>query len=346
MFLDQARDRARLPVVLLSGFLGSGKTTLVNALLRDPRLSETAVAINEFGEIPLDQLLIEHDGDSTVVMANGCLCCNLSGDMEDAVMRIFSRRQNGDLPAFKRLIVEPSGLADPGPIAQAILRNPVLAAVLRLEAIITTVDAVFAEAQIARHGETRRQVALADRLVITKGDLAEDGSAGRLRDVLRHINPAAEIFEVRHGAVDAAAVLPAGFVDPAALSDELLVAEVAPVAHAHHHAERTVSVSLVAHQKLRWRAVEAWLREVRVANASRLLRIKGVLNCAEAAGPVVVQGVQHVLHAPVCLKAWPDQDHRSRLVLILEGGDTGAIARDWLASLPAMLAQEAVLCAP
>jgi G3E family GTPase len=167
LFMSEEADRDRMPVVLLSGFLGSGKTTLVNALLRDARLADTAVAVNEFGAVPLDRALIDHGEDSTVVMANGCLCCNLSGDMETAVMRLFSRRESGALPRFKRLIIEPSGLSDPAPIAQAILRNPMMARALRLEAIVTTVDALFAETQLARHAETQKQVALADTLVLT-----------------------------------------------------------------------------------------------------------------------------------------------------------------------------------
>src|ERR1700712_574760 len=138
-FLTQTTDRNRLPVALLSGFLGSGKTTLVNALLRDPRMAGTAVAVNEFGEIPLDHDLIDHGADKTVVMANGCLCCNLAGDMEDAVMRLFSRREGGEVPRFERLIIEPSGLSDSAPVARAILRNPMMSRVFRLETIVTVV---------------------------------------------------------------------------------------------------------------------------------------------------------------------------------------------------------------
>ena len=157
--LGREAEDQRLPVVLLSGFLGSGKTTLVNAVLRDPRMANTAVAVNEFGSVPIDGDLIDHGADRTITMANGCLCCNLSGDMEDAVMRLFSRRQTGELPGFARLIVEPSGLSDPAPIAQAILRNPLMARALRLEAIVATVDAVFAASQLGRYPETRKQIA-------------------------------------------------------------------------------------------------------------------------------------------------------------------------------------------
>jgi len=328
MFLDQAADRQRLPVVLLSGFLGSGKTTLVNALLQDPRLADTAVAINEFGEVALDQMLIAHDRDATVVMANGCLCCNLAGDMEDAVMRVFSRRQSGDLPAFKRLIVEPSGLADPAPIAQAVLRNPVMSRALRLAAIVTTVDAVFAGAQSTQFPEFSKQVSLADTVVLTKGDLAEPGGVDLATDIVRRLNPAARLLGAERGAVDVADVLPARFYDAAA-PDDVMARALPESAEHHHHSAQVASVSLTALRPLQWRAFDAWLRGIRLSLGERLLRVKGIVHVAEAGGPVVIQGVHHVLHPPVLWGEWPDEDRRTRVVLILQGGDAGSVAASW-----------------
>jgi len=328
MFLDRAADRQRLPVVLLSGFLGSGKTTLVNTLLRDPRLRDTAVAINEFGEVPLDQLLVSHDRDATVVMANGCLCCNLAGDTEEAVMRIFSRRQTGDLPAFRRLIIEPSGLADPAPIAQAILRNPVMSRALRLACIVTTVDMLLAESHLARHPEFRKQVALADTVVLTKSDLVNAQVHARVTPLMRDLNPAAPMVPAVQGLIDAANVLPACFFDLGAPDD--LPPRVMPDAlHAHDHAASTASVSLVADKPLPWRAFDDFLRGIRLSLGDTLLRVKGIVDIVEARGPVVVQGVHHVLHPPVVLGAWPDADHRTRLVLILQGTDPGAVSESW-----------------
>ncbi len=169
-FFTEELDRSRIPVAIVSGFLGSGKTTLINALLKDQRLARTAVAINEFGEVPIDQHLIDHGEDRTIVMANGCLCCNLAGDMEDAVMRVFSRRESGDIPDFDRLIVEPSGLSDPAPIAHAILRHPVMSRTFSLQPMIATVDAVLAPTQIKRFPEVLRQISLADTIVTATGD--------------------------------------------------------------------------------------------------------------------------------------------------------------------------------
>ncbi len=338
MFLTQEADRARLPVALLSGFLGSGKTTLVNALLRDPRMANTAVAVNEFGEIPLDRQLIDHGADSTVVMANGCLCCNLAGDMEQAVMRLFSRREHGEVPAFARLLIEPSGLADPAPIAQAILRNPVLSKVFRLEAIVTTVDALFAHAQLAHHPETRKQVALADCLVLTKSDLSDEAAIAALRTELQAANPLAPIHLARQGDVDAAVLFPPAFfaAEAPARPRSALFADV--VSANSDHGNRIGTVSLTTDRPLRWREFDAWLRRIRIGHAERLLRVKGILNIAGAPGPIVVHGIHHVLHTPVELARWPEADRRSRLVMITENTDVGEIRDSWAASLPAMTA--------
>jgi G3E family GTPase len=348
MFVTHQQNSDKLPVLLLSGFLGSGKTTLVNALLKDPRLADTAVAINEFGAVPLDQHLIDEGGDRTVVLANGCLCCNVAGDMEAAVMRIFSRRQTGDLPRFRRLIVEPSGLADPAPIAQAILRNPVMSRYLRLEGIATTVDALFGSAQLERHEESRKQVSLADTLVLTKTDLAEPCAVAALKAKLRALNPTATLIEARHGAVDAAALAPAGFLDPEAASAFLdPEAASAPrglgwtaeaVDSDPTHTRSVNALTLIADRPLAWRAVEAWLRDVRIELADRLLRLKGLIDAAESAGPVVVQGVHHVIHPPTMLDRWPGSDRRTRIVLIVQGADGLLLQARWADALPRLFA--------
>jgi G3E family GTPase len=339
-FLTQDADRIRLPVALLSGFLGSGKTTLVNALLRDPRMANTAVAVNEFGKIALDRDLIDHGADKTVVMANGCLCCNLAGDMEDAVMRLFSRRQNDEVPRFQRLIIEPSGLSDPAPIAQAILRNPVLSRVFRLETIVATVDALFADMQLARHPETRKQIGLADRLVLTKTDLATDEATERLRRSLRDLNPGAPLLAASHGMIDPASLFPPSFFDPASNAPArhragLFAERVDP-----DHAGRYDAASLFAGRPLRWRPFDNWLRRIRIGHAEQLLRVKGMLNIAGVDGPVVVQGVHHVIDAPVELDAWPNNERTSRLVLIADRATVAMVRESWAAALPGLTAEE------
>jgi G3E family GTPase len=335
-FLSQRADRGRVPVVLLSGFLGSGKTTLVNALLRDPRMAGTAVAVNEFGETPLDHDLIDHGADKTVVMANGCLCCNLAGDMEDAVLRLFSRREGGEVPRFERLIIEPSGLSDPAPIAQAILRNPVMSRVFRLESIVTMVDAMFGPMQAERHPEWGRQVALADRLVLAKTDLVGGDEVERVRAVVQAFSPSAPVIEASFGAVDRELLFPPSFFDPeaAGVGRSGLFADDGDPGHAGRYA----TVTLVADRPLDWRRFEAWLRRIRIAHAEQLLRVKGILDVDGVDGPVVVQGVHHVLNAPVELDAWPDGGRASRLVLIADQATVEGARRTWTEALPAMMA--------
>jgi G3E family GTPase len=338
-FLSQSVDRARMPVALLSGFLGSGKTTLVNALLRDPRLAGTAVAVNEFGPIPIDQDLIDHGPDQTIVLGNGCLCCNLSGDLESAVMRLFARRDDGQIPQFQRLIVEPTGLADPAPIVQAILRNPMMARDMRLASIVTVVDSLFGLQQLERHPETRKQIALADRIVLTKPDLIDAAARNALRATLPAINPVAPILTALNGEIDLADLFPPDFLDPAAVAEapqrSLLLAEAADPGHL----QRIASAAFVEPEPLAWPAFDAWLKSVRIPCAEQLLRVKAILNIAGVTGPVVVQGVHHVMNNPVVLDAWPSEDRKSRLVLIADPG-TIAIAREsWAASLPGMRAR-------
>ena len=337
--LSPAADRGRLPVAVLSGFLGSGKTTLLNRLLKDPRLAATAVAINEFGEIPLDQHLIDHGEDKTVVMANGCLCCNVGGDMEEAVMRIFSRREGGAIPHFDRLIVEPSGLADPAPIAQAILRQPTLSRVMRLEAIVTVVDGLFGLRQLDEHPEARKQAQIADIRVVSKGDLADTAA---LMQRLRQINPAAPVIAVRDGIVSPACLFSTSFLDPRAAGSSVVdwMDRHGEAPHTHHHTNEAESVSLVAAAPLDWRCLDAWLRRLRTGHAEDILRIKGLLAIAGRPRPVVVQGVHHVLHPPSELADWPSLDRRSRLVVIVRGAGLAArIAADWQQALPELTAE-------
>jgi G3E family GTPase len=333
-FLSQSADRGRVPVALLSGFLGSGKTTLVNALLRDPRMAGTAVAVNEFGAVPLDRDLIDHGADKTVVLANGCLCCNLAGDMEDAVMRLFSRREGGEVPRFERLVIEPSGLSDPAPIAQAILRNPMMSRVFRLEAIVTVVDAMFAPMQAERHPEWGKQVALADRLVISKTDLVDADAVEQARAVVRGFSPVA-LVAASFGALNAELLFSPSFFDPgvAGVGRSVLFADDADPGHTGRYA----SLALVADRPLDWCAFEAWLRRIRIGYSEQLLRVKGMLDIEGVDGPVVVQGVHHVVNAPVELDAWPEGRRVSRLVLIADQATVELARRSWGEALPGMM---------
>jgi G3E family GTPase len=338
-WVEEDSTRDRLPAALLTGFLGSGKTTLLNRILQDPRLAETAVAINEFGETALDQHFIDHGEDKTVVMANGCLCCTVSGDLDDAVMRIFTRRQSGELPRFKRLIIETSGIADPAPILQALLNNPLMSRLFRIDNVVTTVDGVFGRRQLEDNPEAIKQVALADRLVVTKPDLADPAEHDMLCAALRRLNATAPIVTARDGAVDVDALFSSLFFDPAtdvsAVAD-FLAQYAAGAAHDHahhetapHYAGAIATLCLTAEAPLAWDAFRAWLHRIKIRRADNLLRVKGILNIAGEAQPIVIQGVHHVFHDPVALKRWPDDDRRSRLVFITRDLAADELRRSW-----------------
>jgi G3E family GTPase len=287
--LSEDDDRARMPVAIVSGYLGSGKTTLINRLLADPRLADTAVAVNEFGEVPLDQHLVEHDADRVVTLANGCLCCNLAGDLEDAVLRLFARRQEGKIPDFSRLIIEPTGLANPVPLAQALLRNPMMSKIFRLETVLVTVDALLGAGQIARHEEVVRQVRLAEVILLTKTDLASAEQVATIRGLLARHNPAAPIVAVVNGEVHPAEIFPPGFLSPQDGTPRLLQLDQENGAEHHHHDHEA----------------------------------------AESEPPIVVHGVEHVLHAPVRLSAWPDSNQSTCLVFVLAPDAPNILVQSW-----------------
>ncbi len=300
----------RLPVSLVTGFLGSGKTTLLSRLLGRPELGESAVIVNELGEVAIDHHILRRVDERTVLLGNGCVCCTLRGDLADELRDLLSRRTRGEIPAFRRVLVETTGLADPAPILNTLLAEPVVKHHFAPEVVIATVDAVNGLAQLEREPETLKQVVVADRLVVTKGDVAERRAVGRLRRRLRALNPAAEILEASYGEVEPAVLLAPGDRDPRSLR---LEPEEGP---AHDGDLRPFVVFL--DQTVDWTAFGIWLTMLLQSRGRDVLRVKGLLDVG-AAGPVVLNGVQHVVHPPEHLDAWPDDDHRSRLVFIARG---------------------------
>jgi G3E family GTPase len=328
---DRDRSAEKLPVSVITGFLGSGKTTLLNRLVHRPELADSAVIINEFGEVPLDHLLVAPVAGETVVLASGCLCCAVRGDLQDTLRRLLVERDRGEIPAFKRVLIETSGLADPAPVAQLFLNNPLLGAYLRLDAIVATIDAAAGPAALAAHWEARKQAAIADRLLLTKTDLAPAGAAEALVSSLRRLNPSAAIHRVIQGDIDPALLFGAGPLDPdrpAGRFGEWL-GEAAVAGSHHEHDGELQSFCLTADAAIDWARFHDWLGWLRATHGDRLLRVKGILNVASEDGPVIVQGVQHVFHPPVSLLRWPDADCRSRLVMITSGLDAQLVHESW-----------------
>ena len=315
------------PVTLITGFLGSGKTTLLQRLLRDPALSDTAVLLNEFGEIGLDHHLLERIDEKMVMLQSGCVCCTIRGELSTAIKHLHSRRERGLLPPFRRLVIESTGLADPFPILSTVRSDPVLRHHFCLGNVITTVDAVNGARQLDAQSESIKQVAVADRLVLTKTDLTTAEAATRLTKRLRHINPGAPLWRAAEDDLDADALL-SGVAhegwQPADAGD-------AVPDDPHRHADDLRTLALITDEPVDWTRFGVWLTMLLNRHGEALLRVKGILNVADAVTPVAVHAVQHLVHTPRHLAAWPDQDRRSRLILIARGLDPAVIERSFRA---------------
>ena len=347
---EARRPPESVPVTIITGFLGAGKTTVLNRLLRDPALANAVVLINEFGEIGLDHLFVEKIDGDMIMMASGCLCCTIRGDLIDALENLLRRRDNGRIRAFDRLIIETTGLADPVPVLQTIMSHPYLLLRFRLDGVVTIVDAINGEATMDAYSEALKQIAVADRLVLSKVDLiqseAQKIGLARLRARLAATNPTARLLD-NSAIVETKYLLDAGLYNPLTkssdvsrwLNAERLIekAESSEKAstissgheHAHgsphskaelnRHAESIRAFCLVSDTPLAPAACDFFLEILRGAHGPNLLRVKGVIALADdRSRPLVIHGVQHIFHPPVRLEAWPDSDQRTRIVFIVK----------------------------
>jgi G3E family GTPase len=303
------------PVTVLTGFLGAGKTTVLNHLLRQPALARTAVLVNEFGEIGIDHLLVEKLDENTVLLNAGCLCCTVRGDLTRTLREMLPRARRDEI---SRIMIETTGLAEPAPILATLMTDPVVASAYRLDGVATVIDAVAGVTNLAERPEAVRQIAVADRIVLTKTDLADPEP---LLKRIEMLNPGAPVIAARHGAIDPETILHAGLFNPASKIPDVagwLHAE-AHAHHHHHHDERVTSFCLTFDRPLHWQGVGMWLELLIQTRGKDLLRIKGILNLQGQDRPVAIHAVQHVLHPPALLSAWPDGDPRtSRIVFITQ----------------------------
>ncbi|MCC6471816.1 MAG: GTP-binding protein [Alphaproteobacteria bacterium] len=312
----------RLPVLVITGFLGSGKTTLVNALLAQDAMQESAVLINEYGEVGLDGDLVAHPRDRTSVVAGGCFCCSLSANFEAEFLSVYSRAQRTS--PVNSIIVEASGLADPVTFVEYVIGHPVASRLFRLEGVVCTVDALFGERQIASQPEAAAQVAIADVLLVTKPDLAVTEEIDRLELTLGGLNPRAPVEKVLNGAiaVDRLRTLRRDAGEHATLVGS-------PPAHSHG----IESFVLRADVNLPWRTFSTWLTRVRIRWSKQLLRVKGVVYFSDNELPSAIHGVHHVFHRPVPIPHLKESGRRSRLVFIIKGADRAEIEAGWSAML-------------
>ena len=325
---DGAMNEAPLPIAVLTGFLGSGKTTFLRRVLASPAMGDTAVVINEFGEVGLDHLLVAASPDDVVQLPNGCLCCAVRQDLVRTLHGLLTRRAEAALPPFRRVAVETSGLAEPAPILYTLAADPYLERALRFDTVLTVVDALAGSSTLERYAEATAQAVVADRLLISKTDLAPAPEA--LLAGLAALNPSAEI------------VLAAGLVEPAsALFRETGSEPRRPVrrlwsAAVHSHGISTVAIELrQAMTRLDFaRALGGLARE----RGEDLLRVKGIVGFADVPSrPAAIHAVQHTLYPPEWFSEWPDADHRSRLVFITRDIAPDEILTRFAAGAPRVL---------
>ena len=301
---------AKRPVTIVTGFLGSGKTTLLGRVLSEPSMANTAVLVNEFGQVGLDHHLLRRVDERTVLLGSGCVCCTTRDDLVDALLELLNMDQRGEIPRLDRVVVETTGLADPSPILHTIFANPVLQHHFSVDLVLTTVDAINGDLHLDRNPESVKQVTAADKIVVTKTDIAEANSVRNLLSRLGAINPSARILEVAFGEVDVDELFRPNGAGTHAASTYL-----AGEAGDPHDVGETYSVSVTFDGTIDWTAFGIWFSMLLHARGEDVLRVKGLLDVGEM-GPVVINGVQHIIHPPEHLGEWPDEDHRSRIVFI------------------------------
>jgi G3E family GTPase len=315
---ERRKEVVQTPVTVVTGFLGSGKTTLIARLLRQPGLANTAVIVNEFGEVGLDHMLMERlDGD-VVLLPQGCVCCMVDGTVAGTLEGLDTRRIMGEIPHFDRVIIETTGLANPAPVLQTLLDRKVLLRGYTPGLVVTTVDALHGAETLRRHPEAVQQVAMADRILLTKPDL-EQGAA--LRELLAELNPSARIIPVLHGDIDPDEITLASATDIA-----LLTPRRGRFAATEGHASRISTVSLTLADEVEFVDLADFLGAVAEKYGSAMLRAKGIVRIRGEARPLAVHGVQHTFHPPTRLAAWPAGLRNPALVLILDSEDAGQIA--------------------
>jgi G3E family GTPase len=332
------------PVTLLTGFLGSGKTTLLNRLLKHPSMSETAVLINEFGAVSIDHLLVREASENMIIMSNGCICCSVAGDMVTALRDLYFKRANNEIPMFKRVVIETTGLADPAPIMHTLIEMPLVAARYSLSGIVVTVDAAHGMKQLDDHFESVKQAAVADRIVITKTDLVPHDVTENLRARIAALNPGAIIFEAVAGQIDPDLLFDTGLYQPGAKTADVqkwLRAEAyrpLPVKtglfqppEESRHDERIRAFAVIMDAPVIWQNLVDALEMLTSMRGEQILRIKGIVNVANEPAPRAIHAVQHTIYPAARLPQWPDTDHRTRLVFITRDLDENFI-RDTLKS--------------
>jgi len=330
----------RIPVTILTGFLGSGKTTLLNKLLSHHKMHDSAVIINELGEAGLDHILAtqvdsEHIADNTVLLNSGCVCCSLKNELADTMRDLFFKRALQAIPQFNRLVIETTGMADPGPILGNLMNEPVIESTFRLDAVVVTVDSVYGLKQLEDNIEARKQAAVADVLLLTKSDLANENEVEMLKEKLTAINPGATLHSIQHGEIDPDLIIDVGLFDPTGKKAEpqrwlrmpTHTSSAKGTLPQRTHNDGISSFTVTMPTSLKWRELKPVILKLCQIHGDKLLRLKGIIHAEDQPAPLAIHAVHFTPYPPSLLEGWQESEPTSRIVIIGKGLDEMAVRK-------------------